>query len=173
MERSGDVTTVTRLLGALGRYDPSGSYDEVFDEVSARLHAHHEASKADICILVCWKRITQGGWITRFLRTPDIEVRARTREAFAAVSDQARLDSLAPLPGFGSKAALATALLAAYDPAEFGVMDRRAFTGLKLLGCPVGRGRGGTPRGQGETVRVRRRTSACPASTGPRMASAL
>jgi len=137
---------IARLLDAVERYDPSGNYDEVFDQVSARFQAHHEATKADICILICWKRITQGGWIEDFLSRPDSEVRARTRAAFAAGSDQARLDALAPLPGFGVKAALATAVLTAHDPVDFGVMDRNAFAGLKLLGCPVSRGRGETLR---------------------------
>jgi hypothetical protein len=141
-----DVTTIACLLDALSRYDPSGNYDEVFNQVSARIQAHHEASKADICILICWKRITQGGWIKEFLSRPDSEVCARTRASFAADSDQTRLDALADLPGFHGKAALATALLAAYDPSDFGVMDRRAFDGLKLLGRPVSRGRGETLR---------------------------
>jgi hypothetical protein len=35
-------------------------------------------------------------------------------------------------------------MLTAYDPAEFGFLDRRALHGLKVLSCPVTGGRGVT-----------------------------
>jgi hypothetical protein len=61
---------VDRLLDAIGRYDPSGCYDEVFTEVSERIGERGEAGKADICVLIAWKRAVQGRWITDFLLTP-------------------------------------------------------------------------------------------------------
>ena len=69
---------VDRLLDAIGRYDPSGCYDEVFTEVSDRIGERGEAGKTDICVLIAWKRATQGAWITDFLLTPEAAVRDRT-----------------------------------------------------------------------------------------------
>src|SRR6266536_6346237 len=146
MDAPNNEDCVDRLLGAMSRYDPSGFYDEVFTEVSDRIGERGEAGKADICVLITWKRAVQGRWITDFLLTPDAEVRDRTRKAFAAATDQQRLDALAPLPGFSAKYAMATVVLIAYAPVEFGGLDRRALHGLKVLGCPVTAGRGVTLR---------------------------
>lgn len=133
-----------RLLVAIDDYDLR--YDQVFDETGARLRERGEAGLADVCVLVAWKRATQGAWMKDLLVTPDAEVRARTHDAFAATGDQERLDALAPLPGFGNKYALATVVLCAHDPVNYGVLDRRAIEGLRRLGRPVAGGRGITLR---------------------------
>jgi hypothetical protein len=78
------------------------------------------------------------------MELPDAEVRAATREALAATTDQDRLDALAVLPGFRQRYAIATAVLAAHDPENFAVLDRRTLKALQHLGCPVLRGRGET-----------------------------
>jgi hypothetical protein len=69
-----------------------------------------------------------------FLETADEEVRKRTREAFDQDLELAdRLRRLAPLPGFGTKDAVASTVLAAWDPEEFAVVDKRARDGLRGL----------------------------------------
>jgi hypothetical protein len=132
------------LLDAMDQY--SQSYDEVFIEVGERLREYGEAGKLDLAALICWKRSGQGKWVSELMELQDAEVRAATRKALVASTDQDRLDALAVLPGFRQKYAIATAVLAAYDPENFAVLDRRALKALERLGCPVIRGRGETLR---------------------------
>jgi hypothetical protein len=56
MDVPDDEDHVGRLLDAMGRYDPSGCYDEVFTEVSEHIGERGEAGKADICVLITWTR---------------------------------------------------------------------------------------------------------------------
>jgi len=77
------------------------------------------------------------------MELPDADVRKQCRAAMSThITDQERLDALALLIGFRSKSAIATALLACYDPEEFGVLDRRALEGLRRIERPIARGRG-------------------------------
>jgi hypothetical protein len=81
------------------------------------------------------------------MELPDADVRKQCRAAMSThITDQERLDALALLIGFRSKSAIATALLACYDPEEFGVLDRRALEGLRRIERPIARGRGETLR---------------------------
>ncbi len=81
------------------------------------------------------------------MQRPDAEVRNRSHAVFATgMTDQQRLAALAPLPGFATKDAMATAVLACNDPNDYGVMDRRALDGLKRVCRPIRRGRGRTLR---------------------------
>lgn len=96
--------------------------------------------------LITWKRAGQGAWVKPLLATPEEQVRAVTRTAFVADGDRAVLQALADLPGFKQQAAMATALMAAYDPQEWGVLDSRACITLADLGRPVGNQRGKTLR---------------------------
>jgi hypothetical protein len=140
-----DQEVVQRLLEALDQYSPY--YDEVFWDVSARVCEQGEAGKLDLAALICWKRSAQGHWVSDLLELPDAEVRKRTHAALGAqLTDQQRLDALAPLPGFKSKYAIASAVLACHDPDEFGVLDWRALTGLERIKRPIERGRGETLR---------------------------
>jgi hypothetical protein len=140
-----DQEVARRLLHAIDQYSPH--YDEVFWEVSARIREHGEASKLDLAALICWKRSGQGHWVFDLMDMPDAEVRKHTNAALAAeLTDQQRLDALAPLPGFKSKYAISTAVLACNDPDDFGVLDRRALEGLGRIERPVKRGRGETLR---------------------------
>ncbi len=104
------------------------------------------ASKSDIAILTFWKRSGQGAWTGRLLSLPDFEVREATRIAFSAETDSAALDALSSMPGFRAQDAIATALLCAFDPARFAVMDWRARAALDRLGLGIGDGRGRTLR---------------------------
>ena len=106
-----DQEVVRRLLEGMDQY--GSYYDEVFWEVSARIRERGEAGKLDLAALICWKRSGQGHWVSDLMELPDAEVRKRSRSALAArLTDQQRLDALAPLPGFKSKYAIATAVLA-------------------------------------------------------------
>lgn len=140
-----DQEVVRRLFEAMDQYGPY--YDEVFWEVSTRIRERGEAGKLDLAALICWKRSGQGSWVSDLMERPDAEVRECSRAAFAAgLTDQQRLDALAPLPGFKSKYAISTAVLACYDPDDFGVLDWRALKGLVLVERPIERGRGETLR---------------------------
>lgn len=149
-----DEEVVRRLIEAMDRYSPF--YDEVFWDVSARIREHGEAQKLDLAALICWKRSGQGHWVSDLMELPDAKVRGCSRAAFAAeLTDQQRLDALAPVPGFKGKSAIATALLACFDPDEFGVLDRRAVDGLDFIQRPVTRGRGVTLRYLGRLRELR------------------
>lgn len=65
-------------------------------------------------------------------------VREVTREAFSAEGDAAKLDALSVLPGFATQEAIPTALLCAYDPIDYGVMDQRALYALNRWESGVG-----------------------------------
>ena len=140
-----DDEVVGRLLKAMGQYGPY--YDEVFWQINAHICEQGEAGKLELAALICWKRSGQGHWVSDLMELPDAEVRERSRAALATgLTDQQRLDFLAPLPGFRSKSALATAVLACNDPDEFGVLDWRALEGLQRIDRPIKRGRGETLR---------------------------
>lgn len=139
-----------RLTSAIEAYDahPGPVYDEIFHEVNDRIRRSGDAGKMDIAAITVWKRSTQGRWMKGMLRTPEADVRAATRAAFAKAkeSDLDALRALAVLPGYEGMGPLATALLCAADPEHFGVMDRRAHKALDLFGLGVGRRRGMTLR---------------------------
>ena len=136
---------LNRLLEAIDAYDGE-TYDEVFREVHDRIASSGSAGKMDIAAITFWKRSGQGAWIKDLLNVPEETVRTTTAAAFAAADDGAALDALAVLPGFHRKEAIATALLSAADPQNFGVMDRRTLQALAALGRGVGTSRGLTLR---------------------------
>lgn len=135
------------LLAAFKRYETDHPhYDEVLDETGARIREAGEASKADIGVLVFWKRSGQGNWTAKLLDVPDERVRSVTRAAFAARDDEARLATLSELPGFKQQEAIATTVLCAYDPIRYAVMDWRVLKALDDWGLGVGQHRGKTLR---------------------------
>ncbi len=137
-----------RLLAAVDSYDrdPGPVYDEVFLEVHDRIVRTGSAGKVDIAALAVWKRSAQGAWISGLLNLPETHVRATTAAAFAAPDDESALKALSGLPGYATQGPLATALLTAYDPSRYAVMDDRALIGLERLGIPVDRSWGVTLR---------------------------
>lgn len=140
-----DHEVVEQRLEGMRRYGPH--YDEVFWEVHTRIRERGDAGKLDLAALICWKRSGQGHWVSDLMELPDALVRERSRAGFAThLTDQQRLDALAALPGFRTKSAIATAVLACNDPDEFGVLDRRALKGLERIERPIMRGRGETLR---------------------------
>lgn len=142
-----DDAAAERLLAAIGAYDAADNrYDEVFTEIGQRITQGREAGKLDLAALITWKRSGQGAWVKDLLATPEARVRKVTRQAFAADGDLAVLRTLAILPGFGSRGPIATALMAAYAPREWAVLDRRASDALTDLERPIGRHSGRTLR---------------------------
>jgi hypothetical protein len=140
---------VRRLINAMDEYDRQyPCYDEVFWQAHDRIRECGEASKLDLAALFFWKRARRARWTSELMSSKtDADVRARTRAAFKpGLSDQERLDALADggFPGFRAKAAISTVVLACFDPSDYGVLDERAFEGLKTVGWPVKRGRGET-----------------------------
>ena len=140
-----DDELVTCLFKAMDQY--SSYYDEVFLEVSAHIRVRGEVGKLDLAALISWKRSGQGAWVSDLMELPDSEVRRHSRASLRGrLTDQQRLDALAPLPGFNTKYAMATVVLACYDQDEFGVIDWRTLEGLDHVGRPIERGRGETLR---------------------------
>ncbi|HTC70662.1 MAG TPA: hypothetical protein VK662_13920 [Acidothermaceae bacterium] len=132
------------LAPEVGRYqERHPHYDQTFRIASDAIRTTREAGKAEICLLVTWKRSAQGSWLGAFLALDDADVRAWTRHAFEPLWDQsadpvtvageafARLRH-ADIPGFG-RTALPSALLCAADPQRLAVYDRRAQTALDNL----------------------------------------
>jgi len=119
-------------------------YDELVEEVSERANLRGSMGKADIGALVVWKRLNASTrWAADLMKTPDQAVRKATAEAREAAIEST-LDiqtaagraraALAPLPGFGTGDALASAVIYALAPARMAVYDRRAQSGLERLG---------------------------------------
>jgi len=145
-----------RVLAAIDAYDATGSfYDQVFAEIGQRIRDADEAGILDLAALILWKRSGQGSWVKDLLSTPEREVRAITREAFAVSGDASVLGTLAALPGFKSEGPIATALMAARDPHDWGVLDVRATNALRSVGRPIGNKRGKTLRYLAEVRRLR------------------
>lgn len=113
------------LLAAFNSYPHL--YDQVLEEVHARLNAAGFATKLDLAALVTWKHVQNASWMEAMLKLPPLAVQQRTQAAFAANKmDRDRIDALASIPGFGSGEAFTSVLLAAWRPSEFGVYDRLA-----------------------------------------------
>lgn len=140
-----DNELISCLLRAMDRYSPY--YDEVFWEVSARIRARGEVGKLDLAALISWKRSGQGSWVSDLMELPDSEVRRHSHAALVArLTDQQRLDALAPLPGSNAKYAMSTVVLACYDQDQFGVIDWRTLNGLENIERAIERGHGETLR---------------------------
>jgi hypothetical protein len=138
---------VWTLIDARDQYDRNPYYDEIFHQAHERIAATGEAGKGLIAMVAFWKRSAQGGrWITPLLSLPDSEVREHTRAAFGSTDDREALRHLANLPGFRRQEALATALLTAANPDDYGIMDRWALATLDRLGLGVGTSSGKTLR---------------------------
>jgi hypothetical protein len=145
-----------RLLDAIDAYNlNSSTYDEVFLAISDRINDDREAGKLDLAALILWKRSGQGSWVKDLLATPEGRVREVTREAFATAGDLPVLRALESLPGFKSHGPIATALMAAKDPYDWGVLDVRAINALASLGRSIGPSRGKTLRYLTEVRRLR------------------
>lgn len=138
-----------RLLAAHDRYTTTVSphYDEVVDQVVARVGVTGSIGKAEIGALLFWKRLRADvRWASNLHAMPDDEVRRVTSRAVTAVRDteapvweaaSARRAALWELPGFGRGDALASALLCAAAPDRMAVYDRRVHAGIEQLGLTL------------------------------------
>lgn len=114
------------LRDAYARYPTN--YDEVLDEVHARLVARGAATKLDLAALVVWKlssrREVDMRWVRKLLEIPEAQVADTTAKALArGLTDRQRVDALSKLPGFGSGGPFTSVLLTAWDQSQFGVYD--------------------------------------------------
>ncbi|MGY1753826.1 hypothetical protein [Blastococcus sp. SYSU D01042] len=68
--------------------NPTGAYDEVFDEVAARVGAAGSAGKVDIGALLFWKRLrADTPWVAALHQVADSYVREVTARAVRAARD--------------------------------------------------------------------------------------
>ena len=89
------------MVGAWGQYPHL--YDQVLEEVHARLNFAGHATKLDLAALIAWKHVQNAPWMQELLKFPPLGVQQRTQAAFAAnKSDRQRIDALESIPGFGS-----------------------------------------------------------------------
>jgi hypothetical protein len=73
----------------------------------------------------------RGRWAADLQKVPEVEIKRKTAAAFEpGLKDSERLDAL-DLPGLRARGAVASTLLAAWKPQEFGVFDDRAVSALK------------------------------------------
>jgi hypothetical protein len=102
-------------------------YDQVLEEVHARLNAAGYATKLDLAALIAWKHVQTAPWMQDLLKFPPLAVQQRTQAAFGPdQTDRQRIDALKGIPGFGSGNAFKSALFTAWCPTDFGVYDSRA-----------------------------------------------
>ncbi|WP_198654545.1 hypothetical protein [Nocardia aurea] len=149
---------VVRLVQASAEYDAMGAdfYDEIFDQVAARIAESGSVGKLDLAALVTWKRLrADAPWVTALMRLPDQRVRACTCRAVVAVNDPslsvadaAHLGRqvLLELPGGRGTGAFPSAVLTAAAPQRMAVYDWRARQGLQRLGIPFSTKGGSTYR---------------------------
>jgi|SRR3954447_9948187 len=103
------------------RLNVSPFYDEVLNEVSERALRSGSIGKADVGALAAWKRLNGSTrWMDDLMGTPEETVRTRTAEASRAArgtdmslpaSAAAARAALAPIPGFRTGDALASAVI--------------------------------------------------------------
>jgi hypothetical protein len=144
-----ESNSTIRLLIAARDSHVTDVYDEVFDEVAARIQSAGTVGKADIGALLFWKRLrADTRWARSLNQLPDSAVRAATGEAVRAAADTTTTTpeaaatarrALRSLPGFTTGDALASAVIAASAPDRMAVYDRRAHTALRdLVGRDIG-----------------------------------
>jgi hypothetical protein len=105
-------------------------YDEVLQEVHARLSTSGYATKLDLAALIAWKHVRNAPWMAQVLDLSPLTIQSRTQAAFEnGLTDQERLDALSYIPGFGGGGAFTSVLLTAWRPSRYGVYDENAATG--------------------------------------------
>jgi hypothetical protein len=137
---------VEALVAGANAYaaEVSDAYDEVVEQVAARVSDAGSLGKLDIGALTAWKRLrADTPWMGKLMSCPDREVRLRTAEAVVAARDEtkpvpvaagAARAALTALPGFAHGDALASAVCFVAAPRRLAVYDRRAHHGLHQIG---------------------------------------
>lgn len=136
---------VQRLIAAADLYAAvvSSAYDEVVEQVVARVADAGSLGKLDLGALSAWKRLrADTPWMARLMSCPEHEVRQHTHRAVAAAQDESRTvpeaaaaarSALTPLPGFSNGDALASVVCFVAAPMRLAVYDGRAHSGLQRL----------------------------------------
>jgi hypothetical protein len=135
------ATDLANLAARFATYPPL--YDEVLDEVHGRIALAGYATKLDLGALAAWKRLNcNTSWMERLQLMPNATVIAGTAAAFApGLAVQARITKLQTniVHGMGSTFAFGSAVLTAWNPHDFAVIDRRVLRTLDnvlpSLGC--------------------------------------
>lgn len=137
---------VQRLVMAAELYaiEVSTAYDEVVDQVIARVADAGSLGKLDLGALSAWKRLrADTPWMARLMSCPEQEIRQHTERAVTAAQDESRTvaeaavaarSALTPLPGFSNGDALASVVCFVAAPTRLAVYDSRAHSGLQQLG---------------------------------------
>ncbi|MFE4825092.1 hypothetical protein ACFRFU_54080 [Streptomyces sp. NPDC056704] len=138
-----------RLAAARRAYTDTVSpyYDETLQHVAQRACVSGDIGKADIGALLIWKRLrADTPWAAELMALADADVRRTTAAAATAARDtslsrraaaQAGRAALAPLPGFRTGDALASAVLTSAAPDRMAIYDRRSHNGLHTLGITL------------------------------------
>lgn len=148
MDLEGDDRRAAVVADAYNNYQRrvSPHYDEVLEEVSARIVDRGYVSKGDIGSLVLWKRLNASTkWASQLMQTSDTVVAQHTGPMVTALTETADVPAaaslaraaLSPLPGFSTGDALASAVIVAASPARMAVYDRRAHAALSHLGLTL------------------------------------
>jgi hypothetical protein len=128
---------VDRLLGAPGQYCPY--YDEVFQDVSERIRGHGYAAKLDLAALITWKRCGLGRWVSSLIECPDAEARGATPKALCNIDGSGPQGCACCVARLPAETRDRHGRSHAYDPENFGVLDRRGTRGLASIVRPAER----------------------------------
>jgi hypothetical protein len=132
------------IAGASAYYaEVSDAYDEVVEQVAARVAEAGCLGKLDLGALTAWKRLrADTPWMGKLMSCPDREVRLHTERAVIAARDEtkpvpgaaaAARTALTVLPGFAHGDAIASAVCFVAAPLRLAIYDRRAHYGLHQL----------------------------------------
>lgn len=136
---------VQQLIAAADQHaaEVSSAYDEVVEQVVARVADAGSLGKLDLGALSAWKRVrADTPWMARLMSCPEHKVRQHTERAVTAAQDESRAvpeaaaaarSALIPLPGFGNGDALASVVCFVAAPMRLAVYDSRAHLGLQRL----------------------------------------
>lgn len=134
------ITPETRqqFFGAPSSYGQF--YDEVFDEVGETIRHQGFAKKRDISALAAWKRLPMNTpWATALQEISEAILQETTSRLLRdGISTKSRISEFweSGLPGFSKgRFAVASTVLSAWNPREFGITDRRSRATLANLGC--------------------------------------
>ena len=119
------------------------SYDEVFTQAGDRIRANGYVSKIDISALSAWKRLNLNAqWMESLQELPDADLIRTSRNLFLPnLSIQDRITRFweSEIPGFTSGTfAVASTVLSAWNPMNFGITDWRTRNQLAELSCTCG-----------------------------------
>ncbi|MDG4761403.1 hypothetical protein [Micromonospora sp. WMMD710] len=132
------------MAAELYAIEVSTAYDEVVEQVIARVADAGSLGKLDLGALSAWKRLrADTPWMARLMSRPEQEIRQHTERAVTAAQDESRTvaeaavaarSALTPLPGFSNGDALASVVCFVAAPTRLAVYDSRAHSGLQQLG---------------------------------------